>query len=282
MSVEEKKMATQSYALEGGKFKVVDTDFFIKTLSAMHSKEQGMSTPEAIKAYEELKQLGRRLMKKVANEINMPVPEASEWDSIIGEAVALLMRDIKLADKEQSASITTFLYNKLKAAIKAYNTEQNYLRELPQYASEMNREMGIASATRNLENSESKEFELYKEDSSSEDIILSKDFRERQFIAFRVAMAGLPRVQQIILFQTGAGVDPDDIAKTVGLDRRETTELRDQAMALLFQRAMRSSHLTDDEKEEVLSLHGLNTPECKAELHRFLKSTRPTFNDNKE
>ncbi|MFL1706636.1 hypothetical protein ACHJH3_06470 [Campylobacter sp. MOP7] len=267
--MEDKKLP---YFAENGKLKIEDADFFLKMLAPVHADKHNITQSEVIEAYNTLKNHAKSLIKKVAQEINMQVPPRSEWDSICGEAIAQLLRDIDLDNK---ASITTYLYNKLKYAIKVYNREIGGFYSAKGAHKDWQEQQGLSVHSFKDDDGVLR-VDVVDDNEDVEKLVITQDFRHRQFIAFRIALAGLPRMQQIVLYATAVGEENNSIADMVGMDVKTMALLRDQGMALLFQRAMRSSHLTEDEKIDTLKLHGIVAPNYSGDLQSLLCQSMAT------
>lgn len=232
-----------------GRLVIKDSTIFARMIA--FTDTNNMSTPQAVEVYSMLKEYGFKQFPAIAAELNCQVPFA-EVGPMLDFAIA---KTIKEFDASKGGEITTVLYNRIKSELTTYKQQQASLRK------------ALAERIQNPEDG-SEYARVYNEDLQANEVILIEsetteekyersDLFRRQMIAFRMAFSGLPLLTQTILYATGLGKTLTEIKNMVSLEETKVNALRNRGLSLLLQRVLRSRHLDDSEKLEVLKLHGL-------------------------
>ena len=248
----------------GGRLKINNSTEFLKMLSGID--------PEA---HEKLSTYGMKVITRFASDIPW-----GDRESLLNMSITKAMNSF---DSGAGANILTYFTMKVRAEIKDYKDKRESMHKK------------IMNTIDNRdENTEfciqGKEGESYLEPvdmRSEEDKLLGDDFYKRQITAFKMAFSGIPLLSQNILTRSSStresmdqiayelyshhinNVSEEYRAEVQAKWKKEVVRLRNQALALVFERVLRSNHLTNDEKEGILAEHNLD----KKDIGLYKKTT---------
>lgn len=225
----------------GGKMKITDNALFLKLM--MGEEVDGTSPAEA---YSFLYTYAKKQMQKFYADIPY-----QDHQYIINMAIAKAVKDFE----EGKASFLPFFFSKLKGEVHIYKTKRASLHKKIVKIFE-NPEDGT-DYLRTVDKERSESTLILSNTESIEDQMLQDDYYKRQTKAFKMAFSGLPRLLQIILYEIGSGVKAQELSLLLGIDEAELKKKKNYALSLLLQRVLRSKHLSEDEKKEILSIHNI-------------------------
>jgi len=91
-----------------------------------------------------------------------------------------------------------------------------------------------------------------------ENKLLADDIYRRKIQAFRMAFSGLPLYSQNILNRIVSSREKlYELAESEGVSIQEISKIRNYALSLILVRVLRSNHLDDEEKEEIIREHNI-------------------------
>lgn len=230
------------YISESGKMKIKDPSLFIKLMMNDETID-GVSPQEA---YDFMYRYGIKQMKKYHPDI-----PPHDYPHILNYAIAKTVKDFQ----EGKASILPYFFEKIRGEVHAYRETRKSLHKKALMAFH-NQENGAREYLK--EYGKNDEYHLTLSSSETiEEQTLREDFYARQVKAFKMAFSGLPRISQIILYEIGKGTATKTLSEALGMEENDIKLKRNFALSLLLQRVLRSRHLDEKEKREILKIHNI-------------------------
>ena len=240
--------------VEGGYIKIVNEELLLKILLADENNKSGIPYSEIKATYDQMIKLGERMLTTVLKRNNIHIP-LHEYQSVVNYA---LFQTIREFDPRSKGSISTFLFTKLLGEVTSLSRKIKNVTKGVYSSINDNSGLGSEILIETKENSTGAYGEaVVLSNDNPEDEVIEDDLRKRQLKAFRMAFSGIPRNQQILLYNFVNGIALKDLAPVMGMSEKELFNLRDRAISLLLQRVIRSSHITEEEKLDILKLQGL-------------------------
>jgi hypothetical protein len=227
---------------------ISDSEKFIKMLSFDVKNEDGSTGAgiNSLEHYEALKKFGAKQLHSSAGDIPF-----SEYEYIINFAIAKTVKDF---DPSFETNILSFFWGKLRGELSAYRFKRERLQD------RINKlvEEGDGTCSYEYQNDGNDNNELILIDNQTlEEKFIEDDTHYRQMKALKMALKGIPRDLQVILFEIGNGNTVKTVSNILHLSELEVFRKRNQGLSLVLQRVLRSKHLTDDEKLEITGLHDI-------------------------
>lgn len=212
------------------KLTIKDTKRFINLLSSS-SAEDSEEYYNVLKKYA-LKQMANFDTKGIAS---------NDYTHIIDLAITKAMVNY---DSNFNNSFLSYFYTKIQGEITAYKTRSFASdRKILKYANEGDVDYAYQKSMETNSN------ELIAVDFEHiGNNIGEDDLYKRQMKAFKMAFSGIPMELQQIIELIASGHKIKAVAKLLNKDEFYISKCRNQALALILQRIMRSKHLTEEEK----------------------------------
>lgn len=221
--------------------KITNPSLFLKMM--MGETVNGASAQEA---YDFLYAYAKKQMQKFYPDIPF-----QDHQYIINMAIAKAVRDFE----DGKASFLPFFFIKLKGEVHSYKSKRASLHK--KVSKMFHNPDGDTEYVKSFDKEKDESTLILTEQENIEDKVIREDYERRQEKAFRMAFSGLPRLMQIILYEIGSGVKIKELAELLSIDEVELKRKKNYGLSLLLQRVMRSNHLTEDEKKEILQLHNI-------------------------
>lgn len=237
-----------------GYIKITNEELLIKILLSDENNKSGISYSEIKKTYTAMTKMGEKMLTTVLKRHNMYIP-LHEYQSVVNYALFQAVKEFNPSGKVSFSSFyftkllgeVTSLSRKTKTAVKGVYSSINDSSDLGS---------NILIETKENASGTYGEAVVLSHD-NPEDEVVEEDFRRRQLKAFRMAFAGIPRNQQILLYNFVNGITLKELAPVMHTSERELFIMRDRAISLLLQRVIRSRHITEEEKLDILKVQGL-------------------------
>ncbi len=197
--------------------------------------------------YEKLLIFGKKNLNQKAGDIPFP-----DQEMIINFAIVKSMQGF---DSEAGTNLLTYFTSKLRGEVSDYRNKR---------ASMLNKVHKLAnSGEEDYAKSFDKETQtttFEKVDNESlEDKLLANDIYKRKLQAFRMAFSGLPLYSQNILNRiVSSRENLSELAQSERVSVQEISKIRNYALSLILVRVLRSNHLDEDEKLEIMKEHELS------------------------
>lgn len=253
-SVEYKEGDKAVKIVEGGYIKIVNEELLLKILLADENNKSGIPYSEIKATYDQMLKMGERMLITVLKRNNIYIP-LHEYQSVVNYA---LFQTIKEFDPRSRGSFSTFFFTKLLGEVTSLSRKTKAVTKGVYSSINDNSDLtnDILIETKESSTGTYGEAVVVSND-NPEDEVVEEDFRRRQLKAFRMAFSGIPHNQQILLYNFVNGIALKDLAPAMNMSEKELFNLRDRAISLLLQRVIRSSHITEEEKLDILKLQGL-------------------------
>lgn len=261
-----------------GFIKITDEELLIKILLADENNKSGIPYSEIKKTYDAMNKMGEKILIKVLEKINVSIP-VYERQSIVNYA---LFKAIKDFNPKMNTSFSTFYYQKIMGEITSIHKKNvaNNQGVFNSVGDNSDLTDKILVQVRENENGSTSKEAIVLSNDDPEEIVIEQDLRRRQLKAFRMAFAGIPRNQQILLYNFVNGISIKDLVPVLKYTEKELIILRDRAISLLLQRVIRSSHITNEEKLDILKIQGLADDEATS-LEDVLEYTYRNIDETK-
>ena len=233
LSKEERK---EIYEGKGNRLNVKNSQKFLTLLSGTDSD-----------SYQKLYKLGAKQLQTATDIPHMDRP------MIINFAI---VKAINGYDPSSGANILTYFTSKIRGEVSDYRNKRNSMaNKITKLAFSGEKEYATSF------DKDSKEVSMEEVTSETpEDILISEDIYRRKIQAFRMAYSGIPLLSQNILTRIVDGRESlAEVASKEGLSVPEITKLRNYALSLILVRVLRSKHLDEEEKIEVIKEHNIAT-----------------------
>ena len=241
--------------VSGGFIKIADEKLLVKILLADGNNESNIPYSEIQKMYAYTAKMGEKMLIKILKMHNWTIPQ-QEFSSIVNYA---LYQAIKDSNPNSKTSFSSFFFTKILGEVTNLNRKNKTTTQSVYSSVNDNSDLtnNIVIETKEGSNGTTYGEAIALSHDNPEDSVVEDDLRRRQLKAFRMAFSGIPRNLQILLYNFVNGVSLKELAPIFNLSERELMVLRDRAVSLLLQRVIRSSHITDEEKLDILKMQGL-------------------------
>jgi len=241
------------YAIDqnNGRLTINDSEGFIKILSAdLNSQNSKEESP--IEYYNLLKQLGLKQLNKVASTDI----DKGDFEYIINYAIAKTVRDF---DINEGANLTSFFWNKVKGEVSAYRSKRDIMQKKVVKIIKESEDMDYGYEKDNSSKSSDTMSNnlIALENETEEDKLMNENLYFRRIKAVKMAFSTLPRDLQIVLNQIANGVSIKGIAKALGEEEINISKKRNQGLSLILQKILRSKHLDEEEKNDLIIFHNI-------------------------
>ena len=238
---------------KNGRLKVKSSVKFIKML--LTPQEEGGTLSDSETCYRDLYIYGMKQVQILASEL----PQ-EEKENVLNFAIA---KSINTYDPECGTNLLTYFYQKIRGEITSYRTKKFADdRKTKKMANNLGSDEMVDLAKEYDDKTGQNRVELITRENMVDEIIEESAYK-RKIKALKQAYAGLPRKLQLILNETGNGKKTKHIAEILDTTPSEVRKLKNQALALIIQRLLRGYHLREDEKNEILEVHGINPEDLK-------------------
>ena len=241
--------------VSGGFIKIADEKLLVKILLADGNNESNIPYSEIQKMYAYTAKMGEKMLIKILKMHNWTIPQ-QEFSSIVNYALYQAIKDFNPNSK---TSFSSFFFTKILGEVTNLNRKNKTTTQSVYSSVNDNSDLtnNIVIETKEGSNGTTYGEAIVLSHDNPEDSVVEDDLRRRQLKAFRMAFSGIPRNLQILLYNFVNGVSLKELAPIFNLSERELMVLRDRAVSLLLQRVIRSSHITDEEKLDILKMQGL-------------------------
>jgi len=246
------------YREQTGNLKIKDDKQFIKLIM--------LNDEEAYKALE-------IYAKKILKDSYPDVPY-EKYDDIVLIAIAKALHGY---DPDKGAGILTYLTSKIRGEVSDWRYQKNADERKVIKEVNANRDSYMFQSTK--DSNEVTVLQVTNE--TPEDKVIEEDIYTRQLKAFRMAYSQLPMFSQYILnrliMEQGETYEEDgkvkkkkenyiieSLANDLNITKHKVTELRNFALSLILIKVLRSTYLTEEEKNKIKEVHGLIKTEAQA------------------
>lgn len=263
MKEEYNSTGTIYYREDTGNLKIKDDKKFIKLIM--------LNDEDAYKALE-------IYAKKILKDSYPDVPY-EKYDDIVLIAIAKALHGY---NPDKGAGILTYLTSKIRGEVSDWRYQKNADERKVIKEVNNNRDNYMFQSTK--DSNEITVLQVTNE--TPEEKIIEEDIYTRQLKAFRMAYSQLPMFLQYILNRLvmehgDEYIDEEKgkvrkkkenyitevLAKELNLAKHKVTELRNFALSLILIKVLRSTYLTEEEKNKIKEIHGLNEDEIRTSIN---------------